>query len=186
MESTVRAARRQVFTILSFGVKSGDIESSGDEPLGATFISIRTLVHRRRKGGYPPPPLPPFQCLKLTAKFFASAPSTPGGFTLQNFRPAFGGDHRGTPGGGGSQPNPPFPPLPPPSNTFLPPTPNTRSTAALRPSSRAILHAVLHPSAQQNAQHNEGLDRSMRWLYGSPLHRGLLSPYLLMTPAGTS
>ena len=34
---------------------------------------IRTAVHSRSRGGYPPPPGPPlplpFQCLRLTAKF---------------------------------------------------------------------------------------------------------------------
>ena len=50
---------------------------------------------------------------------FASAPSVPRGFTLQNFRPAFGADHRRALGGL-SQPPPPLqtPPLfrPPPSS----------------------------------------------------------------------
>ena len=47
----------------------------------------------------------------------------PRGFKLNNFRPAFVGDHRGTRGGGGSQPTPPLQtlplPPPPPSNTSL-------------------------------------------------------------------
>ena len=42
---------------------------------------------------------------------FAWAPLAPRGFKLQNFRLAFGADHRGT--GGGSQPNPPSDPPPP-------------------------------------------------------------------------
>ena len=46
---------------------------------------------------------------------FASVPSVPRGFTLQNIWPAFGEDHRGTLGGGGVPANPPpfRPPLPP-------------------------------------------------------------------------
>ena len=50
---------------------------------------------------------------------FASASLAPGGLKLQNFRPAFGGDHRGTLKGGGSQPNPPPSPPFPSSNTSL-------------------------------------------------------------------
>ena len=41
---------------------------------------------------------------------FASAPSVPRRFTLQNVRPLFGGDHRGTLGGGGVPAKPPSPP----------------------------------------------------------------------------
>ena len=55
----------------------------------------------------PPPPLPMFEA---DSQNFASAPSVPRGCTLNNFRPAFGGDHRETQGGGVSQPKP----LPPP------------------------------------------------------------------------
>ena len=61
-------------------------------------------------GGAPPPPPPPLPMFEADSQNFASAPSVPRGFTLQNFRPAFGGDHRGTLGGWGSQPTPP-PPL---------------------------------------------------------------------------
>ena len=50
----------------------------------------------------------------------ASAPSVPRGLRLQNFWPAFGGDHRGALGGGGGQTTPPPPFRPPlPSNTSL-------------------------------------------------------------------
>ena len=68
-------------------------------------------------GPPPPPPLPMFEA---DSQNFASAPSVPRGFKLQNFRPSFGGDHRGTEGGGGVRPKPPpppsdpLPPLPPP------------------------------------------------------------------------
>ena len=62
----------------------------------------------------PPPPLPMFEA---DSQIFASAPSVPRAFNLENFRRAFGGYHRVTLGGGGSQPNPPpplqTPPLPP-------------------------------------------------------------------------
>ena len=83
---------------------------------------IRTAVHRRRRGGYPPPPLrpppPPLPMFEADSQNFASAPSVPRGFTLQNFRPPFGGGHRGILGGGGGPSQPP-PPSPPPSNTSL-------------------------------------------------------------------
>ena len=65
-------------------------------------------------GGAPPPP-PTLPMFEADSQNFASAPSVPRGFRLQNFWPAFGGDHRGTPGGGGSPANPP----PPLSNTSL-------------------------------------------------------------------
>ena len=57
----------------------------------------------RGRGGLKghPRPLLPFQCLRLTAKNFAAAPSVPRGFKLHIFWPAIGGDHRGTLGGGG-------------------------------------------------------------------------------------
>ena len=42
---------------------------------------------------------------------FASAPSVPRGFRLQNARPPFGGDHRGTLGRGGVPSAPPPPPV---------------------------------------------------------------------------
>ena len=61
---------------------------------------IGTAGHRRRRGGNPP-----------NSQNFASAPSVPSGFTLQNFRPPFGGGHRGTVGGGGVPAKPP--PSPP-------------------------------------------------------------------------
>ena len=61
---------------------------------------IRTAVHRRRRGGYLPldplpfpPPLLPFQCLRLTAKTLLRHLRR---HELKNFWPAFGGDHRGT------------------------------------------------------------------------------------------
>ena len=72
----------------------------------------------------PPPPLPPpLVMCEADSQKFASAPSVPRGFKLQNFRPAFSGDHRGTLGGGGVRPNAP-PPSPlqtpsPPSNTSM-------------------------------------------------------------------
>ena len=59
-------------------------------------------------GGVPPPPRtpspPPLPMFEADSQHFASAPR---GFLLKNFWPAFGGDHRETPGGGGSQPTPP-------------------------------------------------------------------------------
>ena len=53
-----------------------------------------------------PPPVPMFEA---DSQNFVSAPR---GFKLKSFRPAFGGDHRRTIGGGGSQPNPSPPPRP--------------------------------------------------------------------------
>ena len=68
-----------------------------------------------------PPPPPPVPMFGAESQNFASAPSVPRGFNLRNFWPAFGREHRGTSGGGGSQPTPfRHPPLPsPPSNTSL-------------------------------------------------------------------
>ena len=66
--------------------------------------------------GSPPPPLdppPPLPMFVADSQHFAWAPSVPRGF---NFWPAF--DHRGTLGGGGSQPTLPpsllIHPSPPP------------------------------------------------------------------------
>ena len=57
----------------------------------------------------PPPPLLPFQCLRLTAKILLRPLRCQEDLRLKRFG-TFGGDHRGTLGGGGSQPNPPPPP----------------------------------------------------------------------------
>ena len=46
------------------------------------------------------------------SQIFASAPPVPRGFELQNFWPTFGGDHRGTLGGGGVPAKPPSPASP--------------------------------------------------------------------------
>ena len=74
-------------------------------------------------GGVPPwtpPPPPPLRMFEADSQNFASAPSVPRGFELHNFRPAFGGDHRETQGGGCVPAKPPSPPFrPPPSNTSL-------------------------------------------------------------------
>ena len=71
----------------------------------------------------PPPPLPPLVMFEADSQNFASAPSVPRGFKFQNLWPAFGGDHRGTIGGGRVRPNPPPPSLPPsdPLTPSLPP-----------------------------------------------------------------
>ena len=72
-------------------------------------------------GGVPPPPgppsPPPLPILEADSHNFASAPLAPRGF--KHSPPTFGGDHRGTQGGGVSQPNPPPPRPPPPSNASL-------------------------------------------------------------------
>ena len=58
---------------------------------------------------------------------FVSAPSVPRGLKHQNFRPAFGGDHKGDPGrrGGGGPSQTPLPPPsdPPFSPLLIPPHP---------------------------------------------------------------
>ena len=99
---------------------------------------IRMAVHRRRKGFPPPgpPPLLPFQCSRLTAKILLQCLRCQEDLALKFFRPSFGGDHRGTQGGGMSPPNPPAPP--PPSNTSLPPP-----TSAGFPPRKA--HTYVHP-----------------------------------------
>ena len=67
----------------------------------------------------PLPPLPPpLVMFEADSQSFASAPSVPRGFELHIFRPSFGGDLKGTIGGGRVRPNPP-PPLCP----FRPPPP---------------------------------------------------------------
>ena len=59
--------------------------------------------------GTPPLPPPPLPMFEADCENFASAPSVPRGFNIENVRPAFGGDHRGTLGGGwASQPHPPL------------------------------------------------------------------------------
>ena len=58
-----------------------------------------------------------FQCLRLTAKTLLRRLRCQEDLRFKNFRPAFGGDHRGTLGGGGvpaKPPSPPFRPPPPP------------------------------------------------------------------------
>ena len=66
--------------------------------------------------GPPPPPPPPLPMFEADSQNFASAHSVPRGFKLQNFRPAFSGDHRRRGGPAEPPPPPPFrppPPLPP-------------------------------------------------------------------------
>ena len=60
--------------------------------------------------GTPPHPRPPLPMFEADCENFASAPSVPRGFNIENVRPAFGGDHRGTLGGWGGPANPPSPP----------------------------------------------------------------------------
>ena len=67
---------------------------------------IGMAVHRRRRRGSPPPaPRPPLPMFEADCQNFASAPSVPRGLKLQKFWPAFGGDRRGTLGGGGRAPH---------------------------------------------------------------------------------
>ena len=76
----------------------------------------------------PPPPLPPpLVMFEAESKFLLRRLRCQEDLGLKIFRPAFGGDHRGTLGGGGVRPNPPSPPPfrpPPPSNTSLLDPPN--------------------------------------------------------------
>ena len=92
---------------------------------GCQYYVGRHVLERPYTVGPPPPPLDPPPALPMfeaDGQNFASTPLAPGGFKLKSFGPAFGGDHRGTQGGGVSQPPPP-PPLSeppfPPSNTSL-------------------------------------------------------------------
>ena len=76
------------------------------QPLPPSDVFERPYTVR---GGPPPPPLdppPPFQCLRLTAKILLQRQED---LSVKIFWPAFGRGHRGTLGGGGSQPNPPAP-----------------------------------------------------------------------------
>ena len=68
----------------------------------------------QEEGGVPPPLL--FQCLRLTAKNLLRCLRCQEDLRFKNFWSAFGGDHRGTVGGGGV---PAKPPSPAPSNTTL-------------------------------------------------------------------
>ena len=85
-------------------------------------------------GGLPPPPgppLPPPSPLPMFETDSQNFASVPRGFALKNLWPAFGGDHRGTRGGGGSQPNP-FPSSdPPPPPLLIRPCPPWRPLAGV-------------------------------------------------------
>ena len=130
----------------------------------------------------PPPPPPPLPMFEAGSQNIDSAPSVPRGFTPQHFRPAFGGGHRGTLGGGGVPakaplppfrppppssdrplPSPPSDPLPPPSNTSLgqpPPGPvQPYSTVPLR--SSALLETWAAP-------HTNGGAANRRWPCAPP------------------
>ena len=73
----------------------------------------------------PPPPPLPFQCLRLTAQFLLRRLRCQEDLRFKIFRPPFGGDHRGTLGGGGGvRPNP----FPPPSPLQTPPPPSPLQT----------------------------------------------------------
>ena len=151
--------------------------------LGFVQGCIRTAVHRRRRGGYPP--LPPGPTLEPPPP-----PSVPRGLRLKKFRPAVGGHQRGTQGGGVSQPNPlpPFrtppsppsplqnPPFPPPPPFRTPPPPPPFRTPPSPPpppllihpwvrgaggrcylghaSSRASAEGIVAPSLWRNAAHD--------------------------------
>ena len=84
------------------------LRHGGRPPPPQTHSDVLERPYTAGGEGYPrpldPPPLLPFQYLRLTAQI--SAPSAPRGFKLQKVWPAF---HRGTLGGGGFQP--PHPPL---------------------------------------------------------------------------
>ena len=77
-----------------------------------------------------PPPPPPFRCLRLTAKMLLWRLRCQEGLTFKNFRPAFGGDHRGREGQAEPLPLPPPSDPPPPSPPLLmlpcPPPPAKR------------------------------------------------------------
>ena len=93
------------------------------------------MSHRGGGGGIPPldppPPPPPLPMFEADSQNFAL---TPRGFKLKILWPAFAGDHRGTRGGGGSQPNnpPPFQTPPPPLCTGPPGLTGGRTHWALR------------------------------------------------------
>ena len=77
----------------------------------------------------------------------------PRGFRLHNFRPVFGGDHWGTLGGGGSQPNLPFrPPHPPPFQ--YPPPPGSPALSPFPQVSNGFL--VTTPPSRPNSGTTSG------------------------------
>ena len=115
-------------------------------------------------GGVPGRHPLPLRMFEADGQNFVLAPPVPRGFTLQNFRPAFGGDHRRTLGRWGAQPTPPPPPLvqtppatlSPPSNTSLgfPPPLSVvhiqddagNSTMPSNPDKQVFPHPHPHPS----------------------------------------
>ena len=108
-------------------------------------------------GGYPPldPPPPPLPMFEADSQNFASTPSVPRGLKLQNFWPDFGGDHRGTLGGGGGVPATPPSPCPPLLIHPCPrPHPNCRARATSWP---PLQHSSEEPgcSRQDDDAHKE-------------------------------
>ena len=79
----------------------------GGAPKGSRAQPAHAVFQPRQLKNGRPSPLFEVPCRRQ--QNFASAPLAPGGFELKIFWLAFGGDHRGTLGGGGSQPNPPHP-----------------------------------------------------------------------------
>ena len=76
------------------------------------------MSHRGDTPPLPPPP-PPLPMFEAVSQHFALAPSVTRGFTLQNVRPAFGGDQGGPWGEGGGGPSQsPLPFRPPPLPLF--------------------------------------------------------------------
>ena len=105
-------------------------------------------------GGSPPPPPPldppPLPMFEADSQIFASVLSVPRGFKLKNFRPAFGGDHRGTQGGRVSQLKPPSPPLP---TLLIHPCPGVCTLGGSR--TTPAVPSALFPTAQEQRKESD-------------------------------
>ena len=105
------------------GLKGG-LGGFGWDPPSSMYWNGRTPQE------HPPPP-PPLPMFEADSQGFASAPSVPRGFELQNLRSPFAGDHRGTPWG---------PPVPPPPPLTCPGTGRSHNTCGQdrRPARRGL------------------------------------------------
>ena len=125
------ALHRNRILVLQWGVHRGYADSGAAVGRGrGSDVLERPYTAGGGGGGVTPPlpPPPPLPMFEADSQNFASVPR---GLKLKICLPAFGGDHRGTQGGGVSQPTPP-----PPLQTPPPPPPRSnqrRFPSAKRP-----------------------------------------------------